>query len=204
MKIIEEGDKIIFPSNLNQFVKRRLNIWIENAYVAKFQLEEGNHYSILDLGRKRGQAVINDLQTGVEQINTQWSEGLQQFIQLKHTNKLNEESLKAIFMSNYIYFKLYGGKIYGMTGTLGERLELELLSKAYNLDFFQLPRFMKDRNVRLEDELTETRSEWLGKIKREVAQLLTGGYEKQIDKDIEEKVKNDIERLQAELDEKNK
>ena len=70
VKVIDEGDKIIFPSSLKTFVSRRLNTWIENAYAAKYQVEEGNHYSILGCGRKRGEAIINDLQTGVEQMNT--------------------------------------------------------------------------------------------------------------------------------------
>ena len=110
-KLIQEN-QIHYPKSLDEFISRRLTTWINNAYVAKEQIQEGNHYSILGTGKKIGEAVINDLQTGVEQMNTQWSDGLQQFIQLKHTNRLTEESLKAIFMSNYIYFKQYGGKYF--------------------------------------------------------------------------------------------
>jgi preprotein translocase subunit SecA len=121
--------------------------------LAKLVIEEGNHYSVLESGKQVGQTVINDLQTGVEQMNTQWSEGLQQFVHLKHTNKLCEESLKAIFMSNYIFFKQYGFNIFGMTGTLGAKLEMDLLSNAYSLDFYQLPRFKKELNIRKEPVL---------------------------------------------------
>lgn len=166
-KLIDDK-QIQYPSNLEPFVRRRLKIWINNAFMAKLQIEEGNHYSVLDSGKKIGECVINDLQTGVEQMNTQWSEGLQQFIQLKHTNKLNEESLKAIFMSNYIFFMKYQGNIYGMTGTLGASLERELLNNAYGLDFFQLPRFKKDLNVRMDPVLVATRSQWLAQLKEEV------------------------------------
>jgi len=142
--------------------------------LAKLHIEEGNHYSVLESGKRIGESVINDLQTGVEQMNTQWSEGLQQFIQLKHTQKLNEESLKAIFMSNFNFFKQYsnGGCIYGMTGTLGASLERELLSNAYGLDFFQLPRFKKELNVREEPILVAERSTWLQKIKEECTAMV--------------------------------
>jgi preprotein translocase subunit SecA len=170
-KLIAEK-QIQYPSNLEGFVQRRLKSWINNAYIAKLQIEEGNQYSVLDSGKKAGQCVINDLQTGVEQMNTQWSEGLQQFIQLKHTNKLNEESLKAIFMSNYIFFMKYQGNIYGMTGTLGASLERELLNNAYGLDFFQLPRFKKELNVRMEPVLVATRAHWLARLKDEVNAIL--------------------------------
>ena len=112
-KIVEYIEKLIketrihYPKNLDEFISRRLTSWINNAYIARDHIQEGNHFSILGSGKKINEAVINDLQTGVVQMNTQWSEGLQQFIQLKHTNKLSEESLKAIFMSNYIFFKQF-------------------------------------------------------------------------------------------------
>ncbi|RMZ98954.1 translocase subunit seca, partial [Brachionus plicatilis] len=120
------------------------------------------------MGKKSGEAVINDLQTGVEQLNTQWSDGLQQFIQLKHLNKLGEESLKAIFMSNYVFFTQYKGNIYGMTGTLGASIERDLLAKAYDLDFFQLPRFKKKLNVKQDDWLVANKCQWLEKINHDV------------------------------------
>ncbi|RNA23960.1 translocase subunit seca, partial [Brachionus plicatilis] len=163
-----DGSYFNYPSNLQDFVNRRLEVWINNAYVAKHHAEEGNHYSVLSMGKKSGEAVINDLQTGVEQLNTQWSDGLQQFIQLKHLNRLGEESLKAIFMSNYVFFTQYKGNIYGMTGTLGASIERDLLAKAYDLDFFQLPRFKKELNIKQDDWLVANKCQWLEKINHDV------------------------------------
>jgi hypothetical protein len=168
-----QNKQITYPCNLDEFVNRRLKTWINNAYLAKLVIEEGNHYSVLESGKQVGQTVINDLQTGVEQMNTQWSEGLQQFVHLKHTNKLCEESLKAIFMSNYIFFKQYGSNIFGMTGTLGAKLERDLLSNAYSLDFYQLPRFKKELNIREEPVLLENRSDWLLQIQNEVSLMIS-------------------------------
>ena len=158
---------IRFPSNLREFVTRRLQIWVENAFLAK-EMKSEDQYSILTSGRRTGDAVINDLQTGVEQLNTQWSNGLQQFIQLKHTNKLSDESLKAIFMSNYIFFTEYGCNIYGMTGTIGVANERGLLSSSYGLDFFQLCRFRKELNKRLESVVFSKKESWLDCIYKEV------------------------------------
>jgi ribosomal protein S15P/S13E len=202
-KLIKEK-QINYPSSLSEFISRRLKTWINNAYIAKEQIEEGNHYSIMGSGKKIGEAVINDLQTGVEQLNTQWSEGLQQFIQLKHTNKLTEESLKAIFMSNYIYFKQYCGNVYGMTGTLGASLERDLLSKAYGLDFFQLPRFKKELNIKEEDVLVASRPDWLQEIKKEVNQIVSNNREideKEKKEKLTEKsiVANEIASLDAQI-----
>ena len=166
LKIKEKN--IVYPSSLQEMIDRKIKMWIENAYLAKTNIHEGDQYSIISKGRQTGQAVINDLQTGVEQLNTQWSDGLQQFIQLKHYNKLNEESLKSIFMSNYIFFKQYNDNIFGMTGTLGASQERDLLSNAYGLDFFHLPRFKKELNVRHDDFVLATRSAWLNQIKTSV------------------------------------
>ncbi|CAF4586954.1 unnamed protein product, partial [Rotaria magnacalcarata] len=71
-----------------------------------------------------------DKDTGVEQLNTRWSNGLHQFLQLKHCGKLSDESLKAVFISNMNFFKLYDN-LNGMTGTIGGQEERELLSLEY-------------------------------------------------------------------------
>ncbi|RNA08536.1 pre translocase subunit, partial [Brachionus plicatilis] len=189
--------QIVYPASLQEMIERKIKIWIENAYLAKTTIQEGDQYSIISKGRQSGQAVINDLQTGIEQLNTQWSDGLQQFIQLKHYNKLSEESLKSIFMSNYIFFKQYNDNIFGMTGTLGASQERDLLSNAYGLDFFHLPRFKRELNVRHNDFVLATRSAWLAQIKQSVDSYLANN------RIIEKKEIDDSKStLQSVLDEK--
>ncbi|RNA04041.1 pre translocase subunit, partial [Brachionus plicatilis] len=189
--------QIVYPTSLQEMIERKIKIWIENAYLAKTTIQEGDQYSIISKGRQSGQAVINDLQTGIEQLNTQWSDGLQQFIQLKHYNKLSEESLKSIFMSNYIFFKQYNDNIFGMTGTLGASQERDLLSNAYDLDFFHLPRFKRELNVRHNDFVLATRSAWLAQIKQSVDSYLANN------RIIEKKEIDDSKSmLQSVLDEK--
>ncbi len=202
-KLIKEN-RIHYPRSLDEFIVRKLKTWINNAYIARDHIQEGNHYSILGSGKKINEAVINDLQTGVEQMNTQWSEGLQQFIQLKHTNKLTEESLKAIFMSNYIFFKQYGGNIYGMTGTLGAKLERDLLSKAYSLDFYQLPRFKKELNIKEDDVLVQNRPDWIEQIKNDVNRIVSNNriFEKnEVKEAIDKKktIENEIKEIDGKI-----
>lgn len=60
-----------------------------------------------------------DKNTGVSQKNTSWSDGLHQFIQIKHGLKITSESLTTNFISNVAFFKKYGPNIYGLTGTIG-------------------------------------------------------------------------------------
>ena len=61
--------------------------------------------------------------TGVVSLNMNWSNGLHQFLQIKHGLKLHSEDLTTTFLSHYSFFKRYITKkinnIYGVTGTLG-------------------------------------------------------------------------------------
>ena len=67
-----------------------------------------------------------DKLSGVEMANTQWGDGVHQFVQLKHLKKVDPLKLKAVYSSYLFYNKRYM-KIFGMTGTLGGRPEKALI-----------------------------------------------------------------------------
>ncbi|CAD7970713.1 unnamed protein product, partial [Amoebophrya sp. A120] len=82
--------------------------------------------------------------TGQENPSTRWSNGLHQFLQLKHLGKLEPLGLKAYFDSNMGFLKKYAW-MFGMTGTLGGRQEKSFLRSIYQVDFFKLPRYEQRR-----------------------------------------------------------
>jgi chromosome segregation ATPase len=151
--------QVVIPNILKEFIDRRMQVWIKSAYTAK-RMKLGKEYIIPKHGEKHNQVVIMDLDTGVEQLTTQWSNGLHQFIQLKHSQKLSEESLKAVFMANVIFFKSYNGNVVGMTGTLGQEIERDLMAQLYKIDYFRLPRNKTERYVQEEPVIVATREEW--------------------------------------------
>jgi preprotein translocase subunit SecA len=118
--------RVFIPNYLREFVDLHLENWITSAFRA-IEMIEGDDYN-LDIDRSCTRAdsdvkiIIIDKDTGVDQNQSQWSEGLQQFLQLKHKCKITPISLKAIFLSNIKFFKMYK-KIFGLTGTLGERIK---------------------------------------------------------------------------------
>lgn len=139
-----EDEELEVPATLRKFVDRELKTWITNAYSAKY-MEDNDSYIIGDNeSHKQGEVLIMDKDTGVEQMSSRWSQGLHQFLQLKHNGKLSDESLKAVFMSNMSFFKRYQ-YINGMTGTIGDQAERDILSKEYQVDCFELPRYRKYR-----------------------------------------------------------
>ena len=140
------SEKLIDTSNyLRPYIRLHLTDWIESAIRARYMLEGDNY--VIDINRtETNQAgnvniVIMDTDTGTEQYNSQWSNGLHQFLQMKHGCRITYETLKAVFMSNITFFKQYQGRIYGLTGTLGSASERKLLQDLYDIEFFNIPTF---------------------------------------------------------------
>jgi hypothetical protein len=133
----------LIPPHLRDYVNKKLKIWIKNALHAKYNCHEHQQYRIItnDVG-ERVVAPVDYLNTGVTLQNTIWSNGLHQFVELKHNLYLTFESLTSSFISNIGYIKNYKDKnIFGLTGTLGSRAEQELLSNIYNIDYAKLPTY---------------------------------------------------------------
>ncbi len=88
-------------------------------------MREDDHFA-LDISKsneanvqKQKTIIVLDKGTEVEQYSTRWSHGLAQFLELKYRRKLFVESLKAVFISNKVFFKRYKHNLYDLTGTLG-------------------------------------------------------------------------------------
>ncbi len=174
----EEMDNgtIAYPQHLRQFIEDRLSIWIKNAYAAE-RLERNRQYFIPITGEHADVPIITDLPTGVEQFHSQWSNGLHQFIQLKESKVLTDETLKAVFISNVSYVERFRarGRINGMTGTLGKQsgIEREFLSKIYDAHFFTLPRLNEERFVREEACISGNTADWQQSILDDIQDKLS-------------------------------
>ncbi|EFN87607.1 Protein translocase subunit secA [Harpegnathos saltator] len=133
---------IIIPNYLKPFVVLHLDAWIDSAKTALFMQERQDY--IVDVDRKgsrpdlKANITIIDRDTGTDQTNSQWDEALHQFLQLKHGCRLSIQSLKAVFVSNVRYLKMYSN-LYGLTGTLGSQRERDLLRNIYQVDFVTVP-----------------------------------------------------------------
>eukprot|EP01061_Rhynchopus_euleeides_P025831 TRINITY_DN4201_c0_g1_i5.p1 TRINITY_DN4201_c0_g1~~TRINITY_DN4201_c0_g1_i5.p1 ORF type:complete len:4192 (+),score=1134.89 TRINITY_DN4201_c0_g1_i5:1299-12578(+) len=153
------------PQGLRRFVAQNLKAWVHNAYRAK-QMREDDSYFIGDAESQReSEVVIMDKDTGVEQLSTRWSQGLHLFLQLRHSGKLSDESLKAVYISNMAFFKRYGN-LYGMTGTVGGIEERKLIADTYDTDFMEVPRFKRycfEYDIEAES-VSGTREAWLQMI----------------------------------------
>nr|XP_033339981.1 uncharacterized protein LOC117228373 [Megalopta genalis] len=172
LKETAEREKLIkVPNHLRPFIERHLESWIKSAITA-FLMKADQDY-VVDVDRtgtspdRDPNVTILDRDTGTDQANSQWDEALHQFLQLKHGCKLSLQSLKAVFVSNVSFLKLYRN-LYGLTGTLGSPSERALLKKIHGVDFVTIPtarskQFHEDKAI-----LCTSKREWKDRIYNEV------------------------------------
>jgi preprotein translocase subunit SecA len=167
------------PNGLKTFSERHLSTWIKSAFRAAYLLQPDDAYKVDDCGDGQGRRiVIMDKETGVEQVQTEWSDGLQQFLQLKHGMKWTPISLKAIFMSNIGYFSEFQGRMYGLTGTLGSTAECDLLRQVFGVDFFRLPRFRPRFCIQHEPIIAHDRKNWLDQMQKTIISIASSSTNK--------------------------
>ncbi|XP_067257231.1 protein translocase subunit SecA-like [Chanodichthys erythropterus] len=142
---------------LEDLINGKVQTWIENALQAT-KMTLGHEYIL----HGDGVAPVDYECTGVVQNNMRWGEGLQQFLEMKHQTKLSNMGLITNFMSNVGLFKKYSNQIYGITGTLGKQIELEILKKLYDgIDTCKIPSFRRRKLYELEGMVIPEEDEWI-------------------------------------------
>ena len=171
--IPSEYPKIEIPAHLRTFViKSQLIKWIDSAIYAKYRCEHKKHYIIKDSKI----APVDANNTGIVQSNMHWSNGLHQFLQIKHGAKISAESLSTNFISNVTYFKRYKQHIYGLTGTLGSMAARQLLSKIYSVDCVIIPPFRQKQYKELTSIIVNSQAnDWYNSIVESCMNKLENG-----------------------------
>lgn len=160
---------------LKPFVLLHLNTWIESAMRAMYMQNEREY--IVDVDRSGNSMDINpkifiiDISTGNDESNSQWDAALHQFLQLKHGCKLTMQNLKAVFISNITFFRLYK-QIIGMTGTLGSKEERDNLVENYHVNILTLPTFKTKKFIEMPPILGKDRDDWIKKVSDETESMI--------------------------------
>lgn len=158
------SDKVKIPEHLKEFAALQTDSWIRNAITAK-NLSVEKDYVII--GSKKGYEVIAPVDyrnTGLIHTNTNWTNGLHQFLQIKHGLRLSCETLTTSFISNMEYFKRYGHNIYGMSGTLGPADSQDLLKSTYGVELTFIPTYKEKQFLEIPAILTEGEAAWYNQI----------------------------------------
>jgi hypothetical protein len=157
------NDSIRLPTHLKDFAVTQLDTWVNAAVRAKYLMEKRDYIISEEEGTKKIN-IVDYINTGQISKNTVWSDGVHQFLQIKHFLRITPETIVTSYISNLGYFKLYGTKIYGMTGTLGSKDSQALLQSIYSLNLGFIPTFKEKKFTELPAIITANSQEWMVKI----------------------------------------
>lgn len=124
------------PDFLVGFIDSQIPIWSKNALVALRVYHEGIHYVIQPCATTSKVLVakpVDYTSTGIIQHRMTWSDGLQQFLQLKHGLRLTQETMTTNYISNMSFLLRFGPNLYGLTGTLGPTSDQNVLTEIYGV-----------------------------------------------------------------------
>ncbi|AVP87946.1 hypothetical protein phytr_10180 [Candidatus Phycorickettsia trachydisci] len=148
-EILSKIDDFNIPTYLMNLVNVQLDIWVKSALHTMTLVQDIDYVITTNAKGDRVIAPVDYANTGTIHANNLWSNGVHQFLQIKHGLKFVSENLITSFISNISFFKLYlqnpGGKIYGLTGTVGAEDSQKLLKQEYDVNIAFLPRFKTGR-----------------------------------------------------------
>ena len=172
----------IFPNYMKKYIKDSLKSWVINAYKAKHEMIENVDYILADDPDKEGQKIIKVIDyknTGVIHERMVWSEGLHQFLQIKHGIEVHPESVSTNFLSNLSYLKKYIkngiSNIFGVTGTIGKEDAQKILIELYNVHLYFIPTFQTKQLRELDGIVCRNENEWKKNIINDLKNELNNG-----------------------------
>lgn len=75
-------------------------------------------------------------------MNMHWSDGVHQFLELKHNLRMTPERMCDSFFSNVTLFKRYRPYLFGVTGTLGGNDAQNFIRTVYQIDTVIVPKYV--------------------------------------------------------------
>ena len=149
-EVLQKLDDISIPSFLRGFVEEMLPRFVENAIHVAYGCELGSSYQIAsseDAAETSGDAVktswdaiipVDVTSTGILEKNKRYSEGVQQFLEMKHRLSVSDVTLTTNFLSNFMFYSRFR-QIHGLSGTLGNQFDRDFLRERLGLVCSSVP-----------------------------------------------------------------
>gem|GEM_PF-1984818 len=165
---------ITIPTHLLPFVKDHREDWIAAALRAEQYVENVDYVCGIEEG-KQYIMPVDRYNTGMIQKHLHWSDGVHQFLQLKHGLSMTAEGLTSCFVSNIGFIQKYGANIFGLSGTLGDAATLRLFQTVYALDSLLIPTYRPKAFRELPGQIKDTTERWQNEIIRSVREKTAAG-----------------------------
>ncbi|ETO20998.1 Helicase conserved domain containing protein [Reticulomyxa filosa] len=146
---------------LKPLIDGQLDEWVESAWKAAFLHSADKDYII-----RNNEIVPMSKDVGTVQEKTVYSNGLHQCLQLKHRKKMTVLGSVAQMITNFTFYRKYvtGGKVFGLTGTLGGTKEMEYYTQHFDAHILKIPSFATKTKMFYTDVLCTNECEWLQSI----------------------------------------
>lgn len=146
------------PANFDDFYQKQRVKWVLNAIEA-LNYQENVHYVV-----NEGQIKpVDYFSTGIVQSATSWSDGLHQFLQLKHNLKMTCETFTTNFLSNIGFISVYK-RLFGLSGTLGSTKARQVLREVYKVDMVNVPQLRKKQYIEFPTVVSLNEDKWFQDI----------------------------------------
>ncbi|MGL5626759.1 MAG: hypothetical protein ACRDDW_04490 [Candidatus Rhabdochlamydia sp.] len=174
-KELSHFQKGLYQKEAEAFTNKQLIKWIEAAHRALYHFKEKQDYIIQHQDKENAQSqekitIVDWNNTGRLKEKSRWQDGLHQFLEAKHGLEIQQESLTVASLCHPVYFNLYQN-IYGLTGTLGEKIERDEVEKTYGITSFDVPSHRKNLRQELSPLITSSQEEYDRLIFKEIEEI---------------------------------
>ena len=153
------------PEHLKQFALGQSRCWAQSAFKAMHSFDIGVDYIIQpDQDGNDNIYSVDAKSTGSIQKQMVLSNGLHQFLQIKHNIRMTAENLITSYVSNVGFFQRYGTNLYGLTGTIGTEDSQTLLKEVYKINIGFMPTYKKKQLKEVQSEICKTKYDWIEKV----------------------------------------
>ncbi|CAF4120117.1 unnamed protein product [Rotaria sp. Silwood2] len=156
-----EKELIRYSAYRQEYIYMKLPKWIKGAKQVLYGLTLNVDYVISKDGRI---VVVDYANTGVSQLNMHWSNGVHQFLELKHNLRMTPERMCDSFFSNVTLFKRYQPHLYGVTGTLGGKDARNFIRSVYKINAFNVPKYIDSVFEIYTSKFSQVHEQWLNNI----------------------------------------
>ena len=120
---------------------------------------------------KKEIVIVDKGNTGRLAEKSRWQHGLHQFLELRHQLPAHEESLLISSLCHPVYFSFYK-KIYGLTGTIGIKVEEDEIRDMYRVGCFKIPPHRNSQRQDLQAVVCRTRGDYEKTIIAEITKMI--------------------------------
>lgn len=140
---------------------------LQSAVSALYHKEQDVDYVLKTSPHEKNKMIIQIIDkenTGRICEGMRWSEGLHEFLEIKHDLRPEEETITPISLSHAVFYDKYRGKIFGFSGTLGSEIEREEVNTIYKLNCFDAPVHQGFQRVDHSPEIHLTKDEYAASL----------------------------------------